>query len=307
MERVNGPVKVITTDWGYVRFPWIQLDWEQPQSINKIILYDRPSASEHIASGKLVFSDGSVVWVDEIPNDGTAKVVKFEPKNVISVRFVTTDGDGKDLGFSEIEVYNANAESSDYVSWVDPYIETNRGRYFFFITGCRPFGMVGAAPHTRNKNQNGGGYNYNENEILGFGQIHCWMLSGIEVMPALSTVDPTLGENGWKSKFSHDDEIVQPGYQRVYLRDPKTWVELTSTERVSLYRFKYPQEMSASILVNLGGYMGNSTMANTEVSKISNSEFEGSFSSIKRYWGGPKDVKIFFVVQFDKPSASLNG
>ena len=45
--------------------------------------------------------------------------------------------------------------------------------------------MVGAAPHTRNKNQNGGGYNYNENEILGFGQIHCWMLSGIEVMPAL--------------------------------------------------------------------------------------------------------------------------
>jgi predicted alpha-1,2-mannosidase len=296
-----------TTDWGYVRFPWIQLDWGKTQRVNRLVLYDRPSLDEHIASGKLLFSDSSIIWVDEIPNDGTAKAVSFQTKNIKWVRFITTDGDGKDLGFSEIEVYKANDDSSDYVSWVDPYIETNRGRYFFFVTGNRPFGMVGAAPHTRNKNQNGGGYNYNENEILGFGQIHCWMLSGIEVMPALSTVDPTLGENGWKSKFSHDDEIVQPGYQRVYLRDAKTWAELTSTERVSFYRFKYPQDMSANILVNLGGYMGNSTMANTEVKKISDKEFEGSFSSIKRYWGGPKDVKIFFVVQLDKASASLNG
>jgi len=297
----------VTADWGYVRFPWIELSWEQDQMVNKIILYDRASLNEHIASGKLLFSDSSIIWVDEIPNDGTAKVVKFETKNIKWVRFITTDGDGKDLGFSEIEVFNANTDSSDYVSWVDPYIETNRGRYFFFITGCRPFGMASAAPHTRNKNQNGGGYNYNENEILGFGQIHCWMLSGIEVMPALSTVNPTLGEKAWKSQFSHEDEIVQPGYHRVYLRDAKTWIELTSTDRVSFYRFKYPQDMSANILVNLGGYMGNATMANADINKISDTEFEGSISSVKRYWGGPKDVKIFFVVQFNKAPASLNG
>ncbi|MEJ7585969.1 MAG: GH92 family glycosyl hydrolase [Ferruginibacter sp.] len=164
-----------------------------------------------------------------------------------------------------------------------------------------------SAPHTRNKNQNGGGYNYNENEILGFGQIHCWMLSGIEVMPALKGVDPTQGEQSWKSEFSHDEEIVQPGYHRVYLRNPKTWVELTSTDRVSFYRFRYTLDTAVNILVNLGGYLGNSTMANADVNKISNTEFEGSFSSIKRYWGGPKDVKIFFVVQFDKPCTALNG
>ena len=27
-----------TTDWGYVRFPWIELTWNQPQVINKIVL-----------------------------------------------------------------------------------------------------------------------------------------------------------------------------------------------------------------------------------------------------------------------------
>ncbi len=297
----------VTTDWGYVRFPWIQLDWKEPQAINKIILYDRPSADEHTASGKLLFSDGSIVWVNEIPNDGTAKLVQFETKNVTSVRFITTDGNGKDLGFSEIEVYTARTRNTDYAAWVDPYIETNRGRYFFFITGARPFGMVGAAPHTRNKNQNGGGYNYNENEVLGFGNIHTWMISGIEVMPAANSVNPTGGEQAWKSTFSHDDELVQPGYQRVYLRQPKTWVELTATERVSFYRFRYTQDESTQILVNLGGYMGNSTMANADVKRISNSEFTGSFSSVKRYWGGPKDVKIYFVVQFDKAARSLDG
>jgi predicted alpha-1,2-mannosidase len=296
-----------TTDWGYICFPWIQLAWDQPQTIDKILLFDRPALNNHIAGGRLVFSDGSVVWVDEIPNDGTVKLVKFETKMVTSVRFETTDGKGKDLGFSEIEVYTARNSKTDYVGWVDPYIETNRGRYFFFITGSTPFGMVGAAPHTRNKNQNGGGYNYNEKEVLGFGNIHTWMISGIEIMPAMSTVDPTFGENAWKAEFSHDDEIVQPGYQRLYLIQPKTWVELTATERVSFYRFRFTREMPAQILVNLGGYIGNSTMANATVNKISNTELEGSFSSVKRYWGGPKDIKIYFVIQFDKATRSVDG
>jgi predicted alpha-1,2-mannosidase len=297
----------VTTDWGYIRFPWIQLDWNEPQLINKILLFDRAGMENHIAGGKLLFSDGSEVWVNEIPNDGTAKLVKFDTKKIKWVRFITTDGKGKDLGFSEIEVYPANSDKTDFVSWVDPYIETNRGRYIFFITGQTPFGMVGAAPLTRNKNQNGGGYNYNENEILEFSQIHNWMMSGIGIMPALASIDPTLGTKEWKSKFSHDDEIVQPGYQRVYLRDPKTWVELTATDRVSFYRFTYITDMPTRLLINLGGYISNSTMVDADVKKISNTEFEGSFSSVNRYWGGPKDVKIFFVIQTDKPCNSFNG
>ena len=297
----------VTTDWGYIRFPWIQLDWSEPQLIDKILFFDRASLYDHIAGGKLLFSDGSEIWVNQIPNDGTAKLVKFDTKKVKWIRFVTTDGNGKDLGFSEIEVYPAKSDKTDYVSWVDPYIETNRGRYIFFITGQTPFGMVGAAPLTRNKNQNGGGYNYNEDEILEFSQIHSWMMSGIGIMPAVAATDPTSGLNGWKSKFSHDDEIVQPGYQRVYLQRPKTWVELTATERVSFYRFTYIKDTATRIVINLGGYISNSTMADADLKKINNTEFEGSFSSIKRYWGGPKDVKVFFVIQTDKPCNSFNG
>jgi hypothetical protein len=238
--------------WGTIRLPWVQLTWEEPQVISKIVLYDRPAQNEHIAGGKLIFSDGSMVWVNQIPNDGTGKAITFDPKTVKWVKFEANDGTGRDLGFSEIEVFPAPQQYPDYVSTVDPYIETTRGRYFYFITGSRPFGMVGSAPMTRNKNQFGGGYNYNEQEILGFDQIHTWMISGIEIMPAPGSIDPTKGQQGWKSRFSHDEEIVQPGYHRVYLHDHKTWVELTSTDRVSFHRFRFTSDMKAQILTNLG-------------------------------------------------------
>lgn len=296
-----------TTDWGYVRFPWLQLDWRSSMKVNRLVLFDRPSLKEHIATCKLMFSDGSVLWLNEIPNDGTGKVIQFPTKTVQWIRIVVTDGKGRDIGFSEVEVFAAPELDTDYVSWVDPYIETNRGRYFFFITGCRPFGMVGAAPLTRNKNQNGGGYNYNENEILSFNQIHDWMISGIDVMPAPAKVDPRGGHQSWKSKFTHAEEIVRPGYQRVYLQDHHVWTELTSTERVALYRFTFTKDMQAQIITGLSRHISNSTMANAKVNRLSDREFEGSFSSVNRYWGGPKDVKIFFVAQFDKPCKEFNG
>ena len=298
--------KGVTTDWGYIRFPWIKLDWKEAQVIDRIVLFDRANLKEHIAGGKLLFSDGSVIWVNQLPNNGDGHAIRFSPKKVTWVRFVVTDGTGSDLGLSEIEVYPTPGEDLDFVSRVDPYIETNRGRYFFFVTGGVPFGMVGAAPHTRNKNQNGGGYNYNEKEILGFGQIHNWMMSGIEIMPATTKVDPSQGEQGWKSEFSHDDEIVQPGYHRVFLRDHRVRVDQTATDRVSFYTFQYQQDTEARIIINLGGHLANSTMENAAVKQISDTEIEGSFSSTNRYWGGPRDVKVFFVIRFDKKMNVLN-
>ena len=128
------------------------------------------------------------------------------------------------MGLSEIEVFPSTEGELDPVSMVDPYIETTRGRYFFFVTGSRPFGMISSAPLTRNKNQMGGGYNYNSTEILSFPQIHAWMLSGLELMPTTGEVDPSRWHDGWKSEFSHKSEIVQPGYHRVFLDKYHTWV-----------------------------------------------------------------------------------
>ncbi|RNL95142.1 glycoside hydrolase family 92 protein [Sinomicrobium pectinilyticum] len=297
----------VTTDWGYIRFPWIELRWDKPRKINRIVLYDRPSGKEFTAGGKLMFSDGSLIWVNRIPDNGEGKEIRFDTKTVDWVKFQVTDGNGKDLGLSEMEVFAAPEDNNDFVAWVDPYIETNRGRYLFFITGSRPFGMVGAAPLTRNKNQNGGGYNYNDEYILGFEQIHSWMLGGLEIMPAPAVIDPTKGQEGWKSAFRHEDEIVQPGYQRVYLRDHHIWTELTATERVSFYRFRFIRNMEAQVLMNLGGYVSNVQMEKAHVTQVSDTGIEGYFSTTDRFWGGPKEVKVFFAAEFDKAFKRLDG
>lgn len=295
------------TFWGQIDYPWIQLDWEEPVTINKVVLYDRPAKGTHVAGGILHFSDGSSVNVWQIADDGSPKVVEFPARKTQWVRFEVTDGDGEHLGLSEIEVFPAPDDYTDYVSWVDPYIESARGRYFFFVTGSQPFGMIGAAPLTRNKNQYGGGYNYNSTDILGFPQIHCWMLSGLTLMPTTGAVNPTLGEQGWKSPFTHDGEIVQPGYHRLYLEKYHTWVEQTATDRVSFYRLTYTKDALANILLNLGGYVATSTMVNAHVQKTGTDELSGYFDTKGRLWGGPDVVRIFFVVSFDKPFDSVDG
>jgi predicted alpha-1,2-mannosidase len=295
------------TFWGQIDYPWIQLDWDSSRFINRIILYDRPTLQSHTAGGILHFSDGSQLPVYQIPNDGRPKVVSFPPKKVEWIRFEVTDGDGVHLGLSEMEVYPSPVEYPDYVSWVDPYIETTRGRYFFFVTGSLPFGMISSAPMTRNKNQYGGGYNYNSLEILGFPQIHAWMLSGVNFMPITGTIDYTGGEQAWKSSFTHDGEIVQPGYHRVYLEDYDLWLEQTATDRVSMYRITYTKENRAGMLLNLGGYLSTATMTNAHVRKVSDSQLEGFFYSTGRLWGGPENVKIYFAVQFDQAFDGLTG
>lgn len=309
--RVNGLGEWVSkskvTFWGQIDYPWIQLDWDKPQTINQIVLYDRATEGSHTAGGTLLFSDGSRVPVFEIPNNGAPKIISFAERNIKWVRFEVTDGDGAGLGLSEIEVYPATKQLTDPVSIVNPYVESARGRYFFFVTGSQPFGMIGAAPLTRNKNQYGGGYNYNSTEVLGFPQVHCWMLSGITLMPTTGAIEPNKGEQAWKSKFSHDSEIVQPGYHRLYLDNYNTWVEQTASDRVSFYRFTYTKDAMANILVNLGGYVSTTTMTDARVEKVSNTRIEGSVNTTGRLWGGPDNVRIYFAIDFEKPFEALNG
>ncbi len=286
---------------------WVMLSWSEAQLVDKVVVYNFPSENGRVLSGQLEFSDGSTLEI-ELPDDGTAKAIEFVEKETKSIRFIAKEYIGAHAGLSEIEVYPSPNQYIEAVEWVDPYIETNRGRFFLFATGSRPYGLVCAAPMTKNWNNSGGGYAYFLEEILGFPQIHAWTLSGLNLMPTLASIDPTLGENEWKSPFKHDDEIVQPGYHRVFLPKSNVWVEQTSTDRVSFYRFRWTENTEAQLLLSLHGLLGNSRMTNADVKKINDQEFEGSVSSVDRAYNvGPKDVKIYFVVQVDKKWESFDG
>lgn len=311
MARVKGQGQwastSTTTFWGEIDFPWVKLEWDSAVWVNKVVLYDTPETDNNTAGGILRFSDGSQVDVCGIADNGAPCEVTFPARRTKWIKFEVTDGVGDGLGLSEIEVYPSPEGYSDYVSWVDSYIETTRGRYFFFITGNQPYGMIGAAPMTRNKNQFGGGYNYNATEVLGFPQLHCWMMSGLVMMPVSGDVDPTKGEQGWKSGFTHEGETVQPGYHRMYLERYGMWVEQTATDRVSMYRVTPTDDMDASILLNLGGYVSTTTMVNAQVRADGNDGICGSFDTRGRLWGGPDMVRVYFVAKFDRPFDSLDG
>lgn len=293
--------------WEKLDFPWIRLDWDEEVTLARILLYDRPTPEAHTAGGDLFFSDGTRIGVTGIPDNGDPKVVEFAPKRVKWVRFVANDAVGSHIGLSEIEAFPPAEAGGDFVSQVDPFIETTKGRYFFFITGNQPFGMIGAAPLTRNRNQYGGGYNYNTTEVLGFPQIHNWVLAGLTLMPTTGNVDPTRGERHWKSAFLHEDEIAQPGYHRLFLKDYGIWVEQTATDRTGLYRLTFTHDAEADLLINLGGYLASTTMRNARVRRVGEREIEGSFDTYGRHWGGPENVKVYFVVRFDRPFDRLDG
>lgn len=286
---------------------WVKMTWDEPQHINKVVIFNSPSSGYCVERGELVFSDGSSEKV-AMAEDGLATAVEFEERLTDFILFRVSGRNGKIAELSEMEVYPSPAQYTEAVEWVDPYIETDRGRFFFFITGQRPFGMVGAAPMTVNANNCGGGYAHYSKEVLGFPQIHAWTISGLNLMPTIAEVDPTKGESEWKSPFSHDDEIVQPGYHRLYLSKSKVWVEQTATERVSFYRFKWTDDLDARLLLSLSGMLGNSRMTNASVRRTGANEFVGSISSVDRaYMVGPHDFKIYFVVQTDKDWDSFDG
>lgn len=294
------------TFWGEIDFPWVRLDWDRPVEIDKVVIYDQITSDAHAAGLTLRFSDGSQREVGSIPATGAPIEIELGGISSDYLMVEITDGTGDNIGLSEIEVFPTPQSCSNYTSKVNPFVETTCGRYFYFITGCQPQGMIGAAPMTRNKNQGGGGYNYNDSHILGFPQIHAWMLSGLTFMPASAKTDPRDGENGWKSEFSHSGEIARPGYHRLYLEDHGVWVEQTATQHTSMYRMKYTDDTEAALLFNLGGFVGTSTMVNARVEAVSDSRLEGEFATVGRLWGGPDSVKVYFVAEFDRPFDRLD-
>ncbi|MGK6351009.1 GH92 family glycosyl hydrolase [Parapedobacter sp. DT-150] len=192
-------------------------------------------------------------------------------------------------------------ERRDYVDYVDPMIESAKSRYFYFNSACRPFGMVNLSPDNILEKEWNSGYKYQEPYIRGLTHIHDWGVGGLLIMPTTGQIDPTAGPEGWKSHFTHENEQAEAGYHQVYLDDYRLNVELTSTTRVGFHRYTFDEQGEVRILVYLGGQLGGGIMKDAHLKRVSNTELEGwviQESSVG-------DVKLFFVIEFDKPFADL--
>ena len=209
------------------------------------------------------------------------------------------------LSFPSVSPASDNSKKGP-ARWVDPTIGTADSRWFFFASAARPFGMVSLSPDTGVNGAWGSGYLYENEFIHGMSHIHAWQLSGVPVMPVVGEMTGPEGSSSYGSSFSHDTEVVRPGYHKVVLDKYDVTAELTSTDRVGFHRYTFPAGDNSYILFDLGAALGPSKMSDTFCKKTGEKTLEGfvvNAGTIRR----PKDTPIFFAVEFDRAFSEFSG
>ncbi len=202
----------------------------------------------------------------------------------------------------------AGQAGRDYVKLVNPWVEADRGRFFFFQSASNPFGLVKLRPDTSTHTAWGTGYLHKENQVKGFSHLHCWQIAGVQVMPTSGEDVPKLeGDTGWESYVNHDvGELAEPGYHRLHLDRYGITAELTCTDRVGLHRYTYDNPGRSEIIVNLGGTLGEAVMKNAQITRRSDREVEGYV--FQHGTGYPAhNNQLFFSIRFDRAFDSMHG
>lgn len=130
------------------------------------------------------------------------------------------------------------------------------------------FGMAKPGPSTNGHlgNRSGweaSGYDYRDTSIEGFPLYHENQIGGIVLMPTTGELKSTPGSlndvnSGYRSRFSHANEIAKPGYYKVLLEDYSIEAEMTATKRVSFMRYTFPKSEQSHVLFDIGNRQGES-------------------------------------------------
>ena len=87
---------------------WIKLTWQQPQTVRRVRLFDRPNTLDQVTGGRLDFSDGTSIHLEKpLPDTaGQGLEIAFEPKTVVWVKFTVTavKANSPNIGLAEIAV-----------------------------------------------------------------------------------------------------------------------------------------------------------------------------------------------------------
>ncbi|MBK7172108.1 MAG: GH92 family glycosyl hydrolase [Bacteroidales bacterium] len=195
--------------------------------------------------------------------------------------------------------------------YVRPLIGTH-GEGNTYPGAVAPFGMIQISPDTEDDLwETASGYEYADSSIIAFSLTH---FSGTGI-PDLGDIRfiPQLGkpwlvqgpksnpDSGYRSRFSHSDEMAGAGYYSVWLRDQKIRVECTAGERAGILRFTFPKSDSSSILVDLSKNLRwNVIWSNIRVLN------DSTITGYHMVNGWAKERYVFFTATFSRPFDSCN-
>ncbi|WP_165829410.1 GH92 family glycosyl hydrolase [Novacetimonas pomaceti] len=199
---------------------------------------------------------------------------------------------------------------------VDPRIGTG-GAGHTFPGATVPFGMIQPSPDTampdfKHAYNWAGGYQYGDPTIMGFSHTHFTGaghsdLGDVLMMPISGDVrmepgDPAKPGSGYRSRFSHDTEVEQPGYYAVTLADYDIHAELTAGRRVGWHRYAFPKGRPAHVLLDLRpsiyDYPGKVLWSRLRVRS------DGTVSGCRTTRGWAPDRTMCFAMRFSQPMVS---
>ncbi len=223
-------------------------------------------------------------------------------------------------GFSSCKTPGSvSPTEEDLTQYVDPLIGTAHCRWFHVAPGANPFGMAKPGPSTDGHLGNASGweavgYDFRHTSIEGFPNFHEFQIGGVVFMPSkgiLKTVpgEPGTTAEGYRSSFDKKDELLQPGYYSVLLKDYGIKAELTSTERVSFHRYTFPAGNDSHILFDIGNKQGESgNVADARVALTPDGRIEGFVETqpeyVKKYQSGAS-VRMYFSAELDRKPDSF--
>ena len=152
----------------------------------------------------------------------------------------------KTVLFMAVALLFAACGKQSLTSYVNPLVGTD-GHGHTFPGAIVPFGQIQPSPDTRLDGWDGcSGYHYSDDTIYGFSHTHlsgtgCSDYGDLLLMPVCGEWKVESGErrDGYKSHFSHENEVAQAGYYKVLLDRTNTTVELTADRRVAYHRYTY--------------------------------------------------------------------
>jgi putative alpha-1,2-mannosidase len=203
------------------------------------------------------------------------------------------------------------AEVDDVTRYAKPSIGTG-GHWHTYPGASMPFGMVQLSPDTYTDGWDWcAGYHYSDSSIMGFSHTH---LSGTGVgdmldvllMPGTGPTKLVPGtrenpDSGYRSRFSHSDEISEPGYYSVLLKDYEIKAELSATERAGIHRYTFPNSGSAHFILDLSHMISGSQILWSELNVVGQDTIVGARST--KGWAPGRE--IYFVMKFSKPFTSF--
>ena len=200
--------------------------------------------------------------------------------------------------------------------WVDPFIGTGPDGHTF-PGAVVPFGMVQLSPDTyigdyRVRAQSyahAAGYRHEDSSIQGFSHTHFSGaghsdLGDVSLMPITAEVKLEPGEadkpgSGYRSHFSHTDEVAQPGYYAATLSDYAVRAELTATTRVGVHRYTFPAGKPAHVLLDLRhviyDYPGKVLWSQLRIRS------DGTITGMRETRGWAPGRKLYFAIRFSQP------